>query len=112
MEYFIIYGKDYTMKKINGYLLASVSGAAVDPANQAVIKDISTNMTYGAGWGAITGGGVPGALMGATGGALQTVIQGAINHGPVNVPIPKVPMGPVWIYGPAPLDWINQNVPK
>ncbi|UQY45011.1 microcin [Mixta hanseatica] len=99
------------MKKINHSLLASVSGAAVDPANQEVIKQMTTNMAYGAGWGAITGG-APGALVGATGGALQTVIQGAINHGPVNVPIPKVPMGPVWIYGPAPLDWINQNVPK
>ncbi|PNS12743.1 microcin [Mixta theicola] len=99
------------MKEINHYLLTSVSGAAVDAANQEVIKQISTNMAYGAGWGAITGG-APGAVVGATGGALQTVIQGAINHGPVNVPIPKFPMGPVWIYGPAPLDWINQNVPK
>lgn len=39
------------MKKINHSLLASVSGAAVDPANQEVIKQMSTNMAYGAGWG-------------------------------------------------------------
>ncbi|MDR3433369.1 MAG: microcin [Rouxiella aceris] len=61
--------------------------------NAQLIKDMGTNVV----WGAVLGspGGVAGATLGAVGSVLQTIGQGLIDHGPVNVPIPVL-IGPSW----------------
>ncbi|ROP63031.1 hypothetical protein EDF81_1552 [Enterobacter sp. BIGb0383] len=63
-------------------------------ANSQLISDMGNNAAWGAGLGAITGGG-PGAAIGAVGGVVQTIGQGLIDHGPVSVPVP-VMIGPSW----------------
>jgi hypothetical protein len=66
-----------------------VSGAAV-PDNGQIIRDIGMNASIGAGFS-------PGApWLGAMFGAAGSVIVSGINHGPVRVPMPTVPMGPSW----------------
>lgn len=64
-------------------------------ANSQLIKDMGNNAAWGAGLAAITGGGLPGAAVGAVGGVLQTIGQGLYDHGPVSVPIPVL-IGPSW----------------
>lgn len=81
------------MKEIKDNLLQDITGAG-NP-NQQLVHDFGTNVAWGAGLGGLTGG-PAGAFIGGAGGAVQTVVQGAFNHGPVNVPIPRVPMGPTW----------------
>lgn len=48
-------------------------------------------MAWGAGFGSMVG-----PVGSAVTAAVQTVVQEAVEHGPVNVPIPVVPMGPTW----------------
>ncbi|MCS3431769.1 microcin [Klebsiella sp. BIGb0407] len=79
------------MKEISKQDLALVFGAG-DP-NDKLVKDLGENMAWGAAFG--VRGGPAGMALGATAGALQTVGQGLINHGPVNVPVPVL-MGPNW----------------
>ncbi|AKA38376.1 hypothetical protein NE897_12000 [Yersinia ruckeri] len=79
------------MIKLNNEEMSCVYGS-VD--NRQVIKDILIDSVLGAGFGAP--GGPPGMLLGAGLGASQSVIHSAINHGPVDVKIPTVPMGPIW----------------
>lgn len=74
----------------------SIAGAG-DPLadeNSQLIRQIMR----GAGWGAISGirFGFPGMVGGALSSTAQTVIQGAMAKMPVNVPIPRVPLGPTW----------------
>ncbi|CAM3979156.1 colicin V family bacteriocin [Xenorhabdus thuongxuanensis] len=85
------------MKTLSQNELNFISGAgdSVDQANDKLISDLGKNIAWGTGLGAITGGPV-GAAVGAVGAAVQTVVQEAINHGPVNVPIPSIPMNPSW----------------
>ncbi len=84
------------MREIDESMLINVSGAGNDQAssNKELLNTLGENMAWGAGFGAV--GGVAGAGIGAAGSAVQTVVQEAIKHGPVSVPIPIVPMGPTW----------------
>ncbi|MFK8258717.1 microcin [Erwinia sp. AnSW2-5] len=81
------------MERIANDLLYKIVGAG--DANKQLGHDLASSIAWGAGFGAVTGG-PGGALIGAGSAAVQTVVQGAINHGPVNVPIPTIPMGPTW----------------
>ncbi len=58
-----------------------------------MVCSVGRDMAIGAGTGARVGG-LPGALVGAGTGALQNVGLRAIDHGPVNVRMPNVPMNP------------------
>ncbi|MDC9597169.1 E492 group microcin [Xenorhabdus anantnagensis] len=89
------------MKDLSQNELSFISGAgdAVDEANKKLMKDLSESIALGAGVGAITGGG-PGAIVGGTGAAVKTIIKESINHFPVNVPIPNLPMSPSWTRPP------------
>ncbi|EKN3569499.1 TPA: microcin [Yersinia enterocolitica] len=83
------------MKEISdNNILLQISGAG-DSNNSAIAGSFGKDVAWGIGTGLITGG-PGGAVIGAGVAATQNVIQGAINHGPVNVPIPTVPMGPTW----------------
>lgn len=88
------------MREIDESMLITISGAGNDQAssNKELLNTLGENMAWGAGFGAIAGpgGGVAGAVGGAATGAIQAVVQEAVKHGPVNVPIPVVPMGPTW----------------
>ncbi len=88
------------MREIDADMLINVSGAGGDQTdkNQQLLNSLGSSMAWGAGLGAVggPGGAVAGAITGAAGAALQTVVDGAVAHGPVNVPIPVVPMGPTW----------------
>lgn len=64
-------------------------GPSIDPGNAQVIKDIAID----AGIGAVFTPGAP--WLGAGLGAAGSVIHGAINHGPVGVPV-QVGIGPSW----------------
>ncbi len=63
------------------------------PDNKHLATSIGREMAVGAALGAKTGG-VPGALFGAGVAGVQNVTFGLIDHGPVNVPMPHVPMRP------------------
>nr|AAA88772.1 microcin 24 precursor [Escherichia coli] len=83
------------MRELDREELNCVGGAGdplADP-NSQIVRQIMSN----AAWGPPL---VPerfrGMAVGAAGGVTQTVLQGAAAHMPVNVPIPKVPMGPSW----------------
>ena len=80
------------MKELNYDELNMVSGGkgpGIDPANAQVLKDIAIDVGIGA---ALT----PSAPMVGGGlAAVGSVIHGAINHGPVNVPVPVL-IGPSW----------------
>ncbi|WP_145585626.1 microcin [Yersinia kristensenii] len=83
------------MKEItDNNILLQISGS--DGAdNSAIAGSFSNAVAWGAGVGFITGG-PAGAMIGSSAAATQNVVQGAIKHGPVNVPIPQVPLGPTW----------------
>ncbi|MEB7885391.1 E492 group microcin [Serratia fonticola] len=81
------------MKVLTANEIEMVSGASapgIDPANAQVIKDIAID----AGIGAMLTPGAP--WLGGGLSAAGSVIHGAINHGPVNVPMPSLPLGPTW----------------
>lgn len=84
------------MREIEESMLINISGAGNEQAssNQQLLNTLGENMAWGAGFGATAG--VAGAVGGAATAAVQTVVQEAVKHGPVNVPIPVVPMGPTW----------------
>ncbi len=84
------------MREINSYDM-HISGA-VYPSNGQIPGGITESMLWGAGLEFLfTGPFAPaGAASGALGGALQYVIQNAINGGPVPVIMPNFPMGPSW----------------
>lgn len=63
--------------------------------NSAIAGSLRNDVAWGAGVGFITGG-PGGAIVRGSAAATQNVVQGTIKHGPVNVPIPQVPMGPTW----------------
>jgi hypothetical protein len=69
----------------------------IPPNDRQVMKNLGVDMAFGALGGALTGG-PPGAVMGAALGAAQNVTIGMMNHGPVNVPIPHLPMGPTQLH--------------
>ncbi|MDZ5848905.1 hypothetical protein U4K67_26155, partial [Klebsiella pneumoniae] len=84
------------MRELDREELNCVGGAGdplADP-NSQIVRQIMSNAAWGAAFGAR--GGLGGMAVGAAGGVTQTVLQGAAAHMPVNVPIPKVPMGPSW----------------
>ncbi|MBK4715438.1 MULTISPECIES: E492 group microcin [Tenebrionibacter/Tenebrionicola group] len=84
------------MRKLNIKGMISVGGAG-DPLTDRN-SDLIRQMMINAGWGAAFGitGGFPGMAAGAVAGVTQTVVQGAVAQMPVHVPIPTVPLGPVW----------------
>lgn len=77
------------MKTLDFLEMRSVTGAGA-PNNSQIVKDLAID----AGLGAAFTPGMP--WIGAGLGMATNVIHGAINNGPVNVPIPRVPMGPTW----------------
>ena len=81
------------MREISQRDLYQVLGAGSTDPNTQLLKDLANNMAWGAALGAK--GGLGTAAVGAGGAAVQTVVQGLINHGPVSVPVP-VPIGPSW----------------
>ncbi|ATA26495.1 hypothetical protein BIY26_21310 [Brenneria goodwinii] len=80
------------MRALNVYEIKMASAAGtpgIAPGNAQIIKDVAIDAGIGAAF-------TPGApLIGAGLGAAGSVIHGAINHGPVCVPIP-VMIGPTW----------------
>lgn len=82
------------MKELNVNQINHVVGAGEDDPNVQIISDLGNNVAWGAGLGAVTGG-PTGALIGGVGGAVQTVGQGLIDHGPVSVPVDAM-IGPSW----------------
>ena len=81
------------MREISQKDLNLAFGAGETDPNTQLLNDRGNNMAWGAALGAP--GGLGSAALGAAGGALQTVGQGLIDHGPVNVPIPVL-IGPSW----------------
>lgn len=84
------------MKLLNAKQQSFISGAG-DPLT-AENSELIRQIMLGARWGAYMGvvGGWPGVISGAASGAITPVLQGAASRMPVNVPIPKVPLGPTW----------------
>ncbi|EAA8037481.1 microcin [Salmonella enterica subsp. enterica] len=84
------------MRELDNKELYFVGGAGdplADP-NSQILRQVMANAAWGAAFG--IRGGLPGMAVGMAGGVTQTFIQGAAAQMPVNVPIPKVPMGPTW----------------
>ncbi|EEJ6140707.1 microcin [Salmonella enterica subsp. enterica serovar Urbana] len=81
------------MREISQQELFLAFGAGESDPNTQLLKDMGTNMAWGATLGAP--GGLGTAALGAAGGAIQTVGQGLIDHGPVNVPVPVL-INPNW----------------
>ncbi|EPZ4749712.1 hypothetical protein ACXN2V_005499, partial [Escherichia coli] len=81
------------MREISQRDLYLVLGAGNTDPNTQLLKDLANNMAWGATLGAK--GGLGTAAVGAGGAAVQTVVQGLINHGPVSVPVPVL-IGPSW----------------
>lgn len=72
-----------------------VNPGPVGPSNSQIVPGITNSMLWGAGLGFISGGPVS-AVAGLTGGAVQYVVTESWAYLPVNVPFPKIPMGPSW----------------
>ncbi|HAI9449315.1 TPA: microcin, partial [Escherichia coli] len=68
------------MREISQRDLYQVLGAGSTDPNTQLLKDLANNMAWGAALGAK--GGLGTAAVGAGGAAVQTVVQGLINHGP------------------------------
>ena len=81
------------MREISQRDLYLALGAGNTDPNIQLLKDLANNMAWGAALGAK--GGLGTAAVGAGGAAVQTVVQGLINHGPVSVPVPVL-IGPSW----------------
>ncbi|EGL7120473.1 microcin [Salmonella enterica] len=81
------------MREINKKDLQFAFGSGNTDPNIQLLNDLGTNMA----WGALLGstGGLGGAMIGAGGAAVQTVVQGLFAHGPVSVPVPVL-IGPSW----------------
>ncbi|PEI05876.1 microcin [Pantoea agglomerans] len=85
------------MRELNSEEIRNVAGAGTDnPYDNPILlmNQIAENAAWGAALGAY--GGPEGVILGAGGGVVQTVVQGAAAQMPVNVPIPQVPLGPTW----------------
>lgn len=77
------------IESVSGAAVSGAKGPGIDPGNAQIIKDIAIDAVLGAMF-------TPGApWLGGGMGAVGSVIHGAINHGPVNVPIPVL-IGPSW----------------
>lgn len=79
--------KELTSCELN--LVSGGNGPSIDPENAQILKDIAIDTALGAATTPLApwvGGGL---------GAASSVIHGAINHGPVNVPVDAM-IGPSW----------------
>nr|EBQ5245988.1 microcin [Salmonella enterica subsp. salamae] len=81
------------MREISQRDLCLALGAGNTDPNTQLLKDLGNNMAWGAALG--SKGGLGTAALGAGGAAVQTVVQGLIDHGPVSVPVPVL-IGPSW----------------
>ncbi|WP_413741394.1 hypothetical protein ACL2XO_20470 [Sodalis sp. RH15] len=69
----------------------------IPPSDQKIMNNLGRDIAFGALGGALTGG-PPGAVMGAGLAAAQNVTIGLMDHGPVNVQMPQVPMRPTQLH--------------
>lgn len=84
------------MRELNPKELTLIGGAG-DPLtdeNSQLIRQIMVNFNWSVAFGIARG--FPGMAAAGALAVTQTVVQGAMARMPVNVPIPNVPMGPVW----------------
>lgn len=73
----------------------------IPPSDKKIMSNLGREIAFGALGGALTSG-PPGAVIGAGLAAAQNVTFGFIDHGPINVQMPQVPMRPTQLHQAPP----------